>query len=295
MPMTARRNPRRAVCALLACRAGCFAPYLREDITGPDMTFRDKVGAVVDRPAVQNFILGVILFNAAILGLETSKPAMEMAGPLIVTLDQICLAIFVVEIAAKLTARGFDFFKRGWNVFDFVIVGISLIPAAQGLSVLRALRILRLLRVLSVTPSLRRVVEGLMSALPGMGSVFLLTGLIFYIAAVMATKLFGEAFPEWFGTLGLSAYSLFQIMTLESWSMGIVRPVMEVYPYAWAFFVPFILVTTFAVVNLVVGLIVNSMQDAHHEEDVEKTDSYRDEVMARLDRIEAAVKVRDKG
>jgi len=259
------------------------------------MTFRDKVGAVVDRPAVQNFILGVILFNAAILGLETSKPAMEMAGPLIVTLDQICLAIFVVEIAAKLTARGFGFFKRGWNVFDFVIVGISLIPAAQGLSVLRALRILRLLRVLSVTPSLRRVVEGLMSALPGMGSVFVLTGLIFYIAAVMATKLFGEAFPEWFGTLGLSAYSLFQIMTLESWSMGIVRPVMEVYPYAWAFFVPFILVTTFAVVNLVVGLIVNSMQDAHHEEDVEKTDSYRDEVMARLDRIEAAIKVRDKG
>jgi len=259
------------------------------------MTFRDKVGAVVDRPAVQNFILGVILFNAAILGLETSKPAMEMAGPLIVTLDQICLAIFVVEIAAKLTARGFDFFKRGWNVFDFVIVGISLIPAAQGLSVLRALRILRLLRVLSVTPSLRRVVEGLMSALPGMGSVFVLTGLIFYIAAVMATKLFGATFPEWFGTLGLSAYSLFQIMTLESWSMGIVRPVMEVYPYAWAFFVPFILVTTFAVVNLVVGLIVNSMQDAHHEEDVEKTDSYRDEVMARLDRIEAAVKVRDKG
>ena len=259
------------------------------------MTFRDKVGAVVDRPAVQNFILGVILFNAAILGLETSKPAMEMAGPLIVTLDQICLAIFVVEIAAKLTARGFDFFKRGWNVFDFVIVGISLIPAAQGLSVLRALRILRLLRVLSVTPSLRRVVEGLMSALPGMGSVFVLTGLIFYIAAVMATKLFGATFPEWFGTLGLSAYSLFQIMTLESWSMGIVRPVMEVYPYAWAFFVPFILVTTFAVVNLVVGLIVNSMQDAHHEEDVEKTDSYRDEVMARLDRIEAAIKVRDKG
>ena len=253
------------------------------------MTFREKIGAVVDRPAVQNFILGVILFNAAILGLETSKPAMEMAGPLIVTLDKICLAIFVVEIAAKLTARGFGFFKRGWNIFDFIIVGISLIPAAQGLSVLRALRILRLLRVLSVTPSLRRVVEGLMSALPGMGSVFLLTGLIFYIAAVMATKLFGAAFPEWFGTLGRSGYSLFQIMTLESWSMGIVRPVMEVFPYAWAFFVPFILVTTFAVVNLVVGLIVNSMQDAHHEEDVEKTDNYRDEVMARLDRIEAAI------
>ena len=89
-----------------------------------------------------------------------------------------------------------------------------------------------------------------MSALPGMGSVFLLMGIIFYIASVMATKLFGATFPEWFGTLGRSGYSLFQIMTLESWSMGIVRPVMEVYPHAWLFFVPFILVTTFAVVNL---------------------------------------------
>jgi len=236
---------------------------------------------------VQNFILAVILFNAAILGMETSKEIMAVAGPLIVMLDSICLAIFVVEIAAKIYARGMGFFRSGWGIFDFVIVGISLVPAAQGLSVLRALRILRLLRVLSVTPSLRRVVEGLMSALPGMGSVFLLMGIIFYIASVMATKLFGATFPEWFGTLGRSGYSLFQIMTLESWSMGIVRPVMEVYPHAWLFFVPFILITTFAVVNLVVGLIVNSMQDAHHAEDAEKTDSYRDEVFARLERIES--------
>ncbi|MEQ8896579.1 MAG: ion transporter [Roseovarius sp.] len=256
------------------------------------MTLRDRAGAFIDRPLVRNFILGVILFNAAILGLETSDFAMAQAGALIVTLDSICLAIFVLEIGIKLFARGGRFFGDGWNIFDFVIVAISLIPAAQGLSVLRALRILRLLRVLSVTPSLRRVVEGLMSALPGMASVFLLMGIIFYIGSVMATKLFGDNFPEWFGTLGRSAYSLFQIMTLESWSMGIVRPVMEVYPEAWAFFVPFILVTTFAVVNLVVGLIVNSMQDAHSAEETEKTGNYRDDVTARLDRIE---KLLDRG
>ncbi|WP_417603881.1 ion transporter [Primorskyibacter flagellatus] len=254
------------------------------------MTIRVRVGTLIDRRSVQNFILGVILFNAVILGLETSAPLMARFGDLIHALDQICLSIFVIEIGMKLFARGPAFFRNGWNVFDFVIVGISLIPAAQGLSVLRALRILRLLRVLSVTPSLRRVVEGLMSALPGMGSVFLLTGLIFYIGAVMATKLFGAIFPEWFGTLAKSAYSLFQIMTLESWSMGIVRPVMEVYPYAWAFFVPFILVTTFTVVNLVVGLIVNSMQDAHHAENDERTDSYRDEVLTRLLEIETLLK-----
>jgi voltage-gated sodium channel len=137
-------------------------------------------------------------------------------------------------------------------------------------------------------------VEGFITALPGMGSVFLLMAIIFYIGSVMATKLFGDSFPEWFGTLGRSAYSLFQIMTLESWSMGVVRPVMEVYPYAWAFFVPFILVTTFAVVNLLVGLVVNSMQDAHSEESNEKTDAYRDEVLTRLAAIESRLNTRDK-
>jgi len=130
------------------------------------------------------------------------------------------------------------------------------------------------------------VVEGFITALPGMASVFLLMTIIFYIGAVIATKLFAASFPDWFGDLGLSAYTLFQIMTLESWSMGIVRPVMQVYPYAWLFFVPFIMITTFAVVNLLVGLIVNSMQDAHHAEDGERTDAYRDEVLARLEQID---------
>ena len=132
-----------------------------------------------------------------------------------------------------------------------------------------------------------------MTALPGMGSVFLLMGIIFYIGSVMATKLFGASFPEWFGTLGKSAYSLFQIMTLESWSMGIVRPVMDTYPYAWVFFVPFIMVTTFAVVNLLVGLIVNSMQEAHDEEANAATDLYREEVMDRLKAIEEAIARQD--
>jgi voltage-gated sodium channel len=250
------------------------------------MRVRETLSDWLDRPAVQNGIIAVILFNAILLGLETSKAVMQDWGPLIIALDRACLLIFVVEIALKLFARGPRFFRSGWNVFDFLIVAVALVPGAQTLSVLRALRILRLLRVISVAPSLRRVVEGFITALPGMGSVFLLMALIFYIGAVMATKLFGESFPEWFGTLGRSAYSLFQIMTLESWSMGIVRPVMQVYPQAWMFFVPFILVTTFAVVNLVVGLIVNSMQDAHHAEEGERTVAYRDEVLARLAAIE---------
>ena len=235
---------------------------------------------------VRNTIIGVILFNAGILGLETSGPAMDRAGALIVALDRACLAIFIAELAAKLFAYGTRFFRSGWNIFDALIIGMALIPGGQGFSVLRSLRILRVLRVISVAPRLRRVVEGFVSALPGMASVFLLMGIIFYIGAVMTTKLFGDAFPDWFGSLGRSLYTLFQIMTLESWSMGIVRPVLEVYPHAWAFFVPFILVTTFAVVNLVVGLIVNSMQDAHSEEETAQTGAYRDEVLERLKAIE---------
>ena len=256
------------------------------------MDLRRRVDNWVFGPRVQGFITCVIIFNAAILGLETSARAMALAGPLIMTLDALCLAIFTVELAAKLYARRLDFFRDGWNIFDLLVVGVAYLPSAGGFSVLRALRVLRLLRIVSVTPRLRRVVEGFLDAVPGMASVFLLMGLVFYIFAVMATKLFGAAFPEWFGTLGDSAYSLFQIMTLESWSMGIVRPVMQVYPNAWLFFVPFILITTFTVMNLVVGLIVNSMQDAHHAEENELTGAYRDEVLARLLAIEKVLAAR---
>lgn len=256
------------------------------DISATQIGFRARLAAWLEQPIIRNSIIGVILFNAVILGMETSPSIMAAAGPFILALDQACLAIFVIELVLKIVALGPRFFRVGWNIFDFVIVGIALVPGGQGLSVLRALRILRVLRVVSAVPSLRRVVEGLLTALPGMGSVFLLMSIIFYIGAVMATKLFGASFPEWFGSIGASLYTLFQVMTLESWSMGIVRPVLDVYPYAWAFFVPFIMVTTFAVVNLIVGLVVNSMQDAHAAESNAATDAYRDEVLERLRKIE---------
>ncbi|HEX2256449.1 MAG TPA: ion transporter [Afifellaceae bacterium] len=211
-------------------------------------------------------MIALILVNAVTLGLETSERAMEAAGPLLVALDRIILAIFVLELALRLYVRGLDFFRDPWRVFDLVVVGVALVPATGNLSILRAFRVLRVLRLVGTISSMRRVVNGLLRAIPGMGSIALLLGLIFYVFSVMATKLFGAAFPEWFGTIGASAYSLFQIMTLESWSMGIVRPVMQVFPHAWLFFVPFIMVTTFAVLNLFVGIIVDAMQTHAVEE-----------------------------
>ncbi len=258
------------------------------------MTLRDQIDTWLEEGFIYRMVIGVIVVNAVLLGLQTSESVMARAGTLIDILDNVCLSIFVVELVLKLYARGFRFFRTGWNLFDFVVIGVSLVPGAQSLSVLRALRVLRVLRVISVSPSLRRVVEGLVTALPGMGSVFLLMGLIFYIGSVMATKLFATSFPEWFGTLALSAYTLFQVMTLESWSMGIVRPVMEVYPFAWAFFVPFIMVTTFTVVNLLVGLIVSSMQSAHQDQEALKSETNRLELLERLEKIERLLTQRER-
>ena len=241
-----------------------------------DPTLIERLRRLVESPRFTWFITAVIIFNAVTLGLETWAPAMEAAGGLLVAIDRIVLAIFVFEMLAKLAVYRLGFFRSGWNIFDFTIVGIALIPAAGPLTVLRALRILRVLRLLSVVPQMRSVVTALVGALPGMGSIAAVMSLIFYVGSVLATKLFGATFPDWFGSIGASAYSLFQIMTLESWSMGIVRPVMEVFPWAWAFFVPFILVTSFAVLNLVVAVIVNSMQIVHEAEQKEGREAERE-------------------
>jgi voltage-gated sodium channel len=222
---------------------------------------RARVRRLVETDLFQNFIIAVIVVNAVVIGFETSPGAMASFGGLLHALDRIALAIFVVELSARLFAYGPRFFRGGWNWFDFIIVAVALMPAGEGLAVLRALRILRAMRLISIVPSMRKVVEGLLRAIPAMGSVVLLLALVFYVSAVMATKLFGPAFPDWFGTIGASLYSLFQIMTLESWSMGIVRPVMEVQPQAWLFFVPFILITSFMVLNLFIAIIVTAMTE----------------------------------
>ncbi len=233
------------------------------------MSMRERIGAFVMAPKIQNLITGLIVLNAVTLGLETSDVVRANYGAGLHVLDKVVLAVFVLEIAAKLIHRGARFFTDGWNVFDFIVVGIALIPAAGPLAVLRALRILRTLRLLSVVPQMRVVIQALFSALPAMASIVALITLIFYVGAVLSTNLFGTEFDAWFGHIGRSMYTLFQIMTLESWSMGIVRPVMETYPYAWIFFVPFILVTSFAVINLFIGVIVDSMQ-AQHRDTVEE-------------------------
>jgi len=220
----------------------------------------------VESPRFSATITAVIVVNAVTLGLETWPAAMQAAGPLLLAIDTAALWIFTAEILLKIWVFRVGFFTRSWNLFDFVVVAIAWVPSAGALSVLRALRVLRVLRLVSIVPQMRTVVGALFRALPGMGSIVAVLTLVFYVAAVMATKLFGATHPQWFGSIGESMYSLFQVMTLESWSMGIVRPVMEQHPYAWAFFVPFIVVTSFTVLNLFIALIVNSLQSVHEQD-----------------------------
>ena len=232
-----------------------------------------KLGVIVESDLVQKIIIGLILLNALTLGLETNSLLMKEYGQQISFLDNCILSIFVIEILIKLGYRKLSFFKDGWNIFDFIIIGIALAPTTGSLSVLRTLRIFRAMRLLSVVPSMKKVTQALLSAIPGILSVGSIILLIFYVSAVLATNFFGDDFDTWFGNIGRSMFSLFQIMTLESWSMGIVRPVMELFPWAWTFFVPFILVTSFAVLNLFIGIIVDAMQSQNTEKENSATEA----------------------
>ncbi|MDJ0947651.1 MAG: ion transporter [Alphaproteobacteria bacterium] len=240
-----------------------------EQSVGGLAALRMAVGSAIESPLAQRAITALIVLNAITLGLETSPAVMDRLGPVLTVLDRAILSVFVAELAIKIFAQGLGFFRRPWNLFDFIVVGIALIPSSGPLSVLRALRIMRALRLISVVPAMRRVVQALLAAIPGVSSVLALMLLVFYVYSVIATKLYGAAFPNWFGSIGESMYSLFQIMTLESWSMGIVRPVMEEFPYAWVLFVSFILMTSFAVLNLFIAVIVNAMQEQHAAEAAE--------------------------
>ena len=253
-----------------------------------------RIQQILESSRFQNAIIVLIVLNAITLGLETSDRVMAVAGPALKAFDALVLAIFAVEVILKMIVYRTRFHRDPWNLFDLAVVTVALLPSTGGLAVLRSLRILRVLRLVSAVPSMRRIVGALLAAVPGISSIVGLLLLVFYVFSVMATKLFGDTFPQWFGNIGESAYTLFQVMTLESWSMGIVRPVMETYPLAWMYFVPFILLTSFTVLNLFIGIVVDAMQRQHAADEEAMLDSNfeegqreRNEMMEELRAIRA--------
>lgn len=241
----------------------------------------------LESPTAQYLITAIILVNAIVLGFQASGNGAGSQADLLGWLDRLCLLFFVIELTIRLVVYRGIFWRSGWNWFDFLVVGIALVPNVGPWAVLRSLRVLRVLRLLTVVPQMRKVVAAFLHAIPGLTSVMAVMAIFFYTAAVLATGLFGESHPDWFGSLGKSLYTLFQIMTLESWSMGIVRPVMESHPWAWAFFVPFIVIATFTILNLFIGIIVSTMQELSALPD---PDIPAREVSAVLARMEADIK-----
>lgn len=213
-------------------------------------------------------IVALISFNALLLAAETIPSLENSMGGMLELLNNLIVAIFVIEISLKILTFKRDFWRDGWNWFDLVVVAISILPANDGLASLRALRALRLLRLVAVLPSLRRVVESFIRALPSLGSIMLLLVLLLFVFSVMGTKLFGTAHPENFGWLGASAFSLFGVMTLEGWP-DLAREVMQTHPVAWVFFITFIILSSWVVLNFVIGVVVDSMRSYTHEEELE--------------------------
>lgn len=244
--------------------------------------WRGEIEKFMGWPLVQRFLIALIVINAAIMGLETNPQVMALAGEELLMVDHMILWVFIAELVLLIAARRLLFFKDAWCVFDFLVVLIALVPATGSLSVLRALRVLRILRLINKVESMRTVVGALLSSLPGLGSVFGLILIIFYVSAVIATNMFGSAFPDRFGSLSQSFFTLFQVMTLEGWSEEIARPVMEIFPSAWVFFIIFILTATFIVVNLFVAVIVDSINSVKFAEVADSQNSAGNEETQQL-------------
>lgn len=243
------------------------------NIVKGDFILMEKVKKFVESNLFQNFILAIIVLNAAIMGVLTVQSLPPAVHQMLINLDTACLWIFVVELLLRLVVYRFGFFRSGWNLFDLVVVILSIFSEFSFFAVFRIFRIFRVLRSLKTLKSIRAfrlvsdlknlriIVEAVGRSIPGVLWSGMLLLLVYYIFAIMGTTLFGLQFPEWFGTMGKSFYTLFQVMTLESWSMGISRPVMEVFSWAWLYFVPFVLCTSFLIMNVVVGIVVNAISE----------------------------------
>ena len=260
----------------------------------------ENLKKLTESKVFQTAIVFVILFNAAIIGMETYPHMQESWGELLHWGDTLCLTIFVIEIILKLGACGGrpqDYFKNGWNTFDFIIVAAAFVPGLQSqTTILRLIRLLRVLRLLSAMPGLQIMVTALIGSIPRIGQMALLSSLLFYVYAVIGNTLFAEHDPKHWGTLHISLLSLFRTLTLEDWT-DLMYTGMELYPWAWIFFVSFVLLATFVIFNMLIGIILSSMEEArliveaeHKTEDERKIDKKLSDIREALDGIEEHLK-----
>jgi voltage-gated sodium channel len=232
---------------------------------------------IADSSRFQGFIFAVIVANAITLGLGTYEWSSGVDS-LLTTLDDVFLGIFVVELAIRVTAFGSrpqDFFRDGWNLFDFTVIALAFVPGVrQNVTLLRLARLLRVVRLVTVLPDLRVLVRAMARSIPPITSLVVLTVLIMYVYGMVGWILFHEEDPSNWGNIGDAMLSLFQILTLENWPEYLERG-QEIAPASWIYFVSYILIASFLVINILIAIIINSVEEVHQAE--------RDEERARRD------------
>lgn len=229
----------------------------------------NRLWRLVESPIFTGFILIVIVANAVVLGLQTYDEIESKHGDTLNLLNDVFLAIFVVELALRIAAYGRrpqDFFRSGWNVFDFVVIGFAFVPGVRESStLLRIARLLRVVRVVRILPDLRILVTGVIRSLPPLVSMLLLTTVLLFIYGMLGWLLFAEEIPQDWGNIGRAMLSLFVLLTLEDFPRYMERG-MEVHPWSWIYFVTFVLITVFIVINVLIGIVLTSMEEARELE-----------------------------
>jgi voltage-gated sodium channel len=224
---------------------------------------------IVEAPWFEPFMIGLILFNAVLIGIETSPQMVDRYGDWLHLGNDVVLGVFIVEAVLKISAvapRFGRYFGNGWNLFDFSIVVLSLIPATGEFAlVARLIRVLRVLRLISAVPQLRLIVATLVRSIPSMGHVILLMSVMFYIYGVTGVHFFADDDPDHWGTLGASLLTLFQLVTLEGW-VEVMETVAENHPWAWIYFVSFVLLGTFVILNLFIAVVINNLEQSKLEQ-----------------------------
>lgn len=235
---------------------------------------------IADSQRFQAFIFTVIVFNAIVLGLDTYAGLRSDVGSLLTVLNDACLGIFVVELAIRIAAYGRrpqDFFKEGWNVFDFIVIGAAFVPGLrQNATLLRLVRLLRVVRLVSVLPELRVLIAGMGRALPPIGSMGVLALLFLYVYGMLGWILFGDELPERWGNIGEAMLTLFTVFTLEGWN-DVLYQAQEVHSWSWIFFISFVLLASLLIINILIAIIINAMEEAREAEQREDVERLRRE------------------
>ncbi|MBP9722132.1 MAG: ion transporter [Gammaproteobacteria bacterium] len=245
---------------------------IKNQSTAYSQNLREKLKYIIEQPYFYISIMALIIVNTIVLGLESYESMMDRFGPVLITADKVMVMIFAAELAIYLYVHGLKkCFTDPWFVFDFIIVGIALFSFNTTYSSLRAMRVLRILRLITRFPNLRKVVQGLIDAMPGIGSIIIILIILVYVASLMGHSLFGAEYPEHFGNLQKSLLTLFQVMLSDNVG-DIMREVMKTHPYAWLFFLAFLLTATFIVLNLFVAVTVDAMQQNYRDSEEEQFD-----------------------